>query len=139
MRNNISSVMVLSQRKNSTFDIMQKLKCYLIILLNALILACSSDTEKLKVNKPQDSKFDHTKDSFTKKYLFDSHQSLLKLDVDKLSHFQTDSLLRYLYVMDQKYRIEINENKRSDSIDRTVRGKLFSKMEKADEINYTLL
>jgi hypothetical protein len=131
--------MVLSQRKNFTFHIMQKLKSYLIIFLNALILACSSDTEKLKPNKPQDSKFDHTKDSFTKKYLFDSHQNLLKLDVDKLSHFQTDSLLRFLYVLDQKFRIEINENKKLDSIDRTTRGKLFGKMEKADEINFTLL
>lgn len=118
---------------------MQRPKCYLLIFLYASILACSSRTENLRDDKLQDSKFDQTNNSFTEKYLFDSHQNLLKLDVDKLSNSQLDSLLRYLYVMDQKFRIEINENKKSDSIYQTSRGKLFRNMEKADEINFTLL
>ena len=95
---------------------MQRPKFYLLTFLYALMLACSSRTENLRADKIQDSKFDQTNNSFTEKYLFDSLQNLLKLDVDKLSNFQIDSLLRYLYVMDQKFRIEINEKNKSDSI-----------------------
>lgn len=122
-----------------SFEGMRSIKHNLIVLLWCLSFGCSSKNESGTKKKTQETKFSQPQDSFTKNYLFDGHQNLLKLDVDKLSNSQIDSLLRYLYVMDQKFRIEINERKKSDSIDRTIRGKLFSKMEKADEINYTLL
>lgn len=110
-----------------------------MILINVLALACSSKTENFKGEKPHDFKFKQTEDSFTKNYLFDDHQNLLRLEIDQLTNFQMDSFLRHLFVMDQKFRIELNENKISNSIDRAERRKIYGKMDKADEINYILL
>ncbi|OOG70628.1 hypothetical protein B0E43_18765 [Algoriphagus sp. A40] len=102
-------------------------------------MGCSSKDESVSEKEPQDSKFSQPQDSFTKNYLFDGHQNLLRLEIDQLTNFQMDSFLRHLFVMDQKFRIELNENKISDSIDRAERRKIYGKMDKADKINYTLL
>ncbi len=133
----INSISIVNRKLD--FETMTSSKKFFYVFLYCLAIGCSSNNENVSEKKSQELRFNQPEDSFTKNYLFDSHQNLLKLEIDQLTNFQIDSFLRHLFVMDQKFRIEINENKKSDSIDWAERRKIYGKMDKVDEINYSLL
>jgi hypothetical protein len=118
---------------------MQRLKSCLLIVNICLLWGCSGKHQGLSDNELRQVNFKQFEDSFTRKYLFDRHQNLLKLDIDKLSSSQIDSLLRHLLVMDQKFRIQLRDERNGEIPDQDNLKELFGKMEDADLINYTLI